>query len=143
MSLLRRLFRLKEQKGAVAKGAEETIGKGPPVALSDLVEYYLKDSDVKHGIDWLSRECVGMGFYTTAETASAKEVVDAFNEDVNLDEVNLIVAREAIGMGNSFAEKVEPRKLETLKVLPLSSFKRIPREIGGEVKYYDQLSILP
>lgn len=138
MSFLHRLFSsLRERKGAVATVTEETIGKGPSVALSDQIEA-LKDPMIRAAVDWLAEAAVGMGFYTTAETTAAKEAVDRFCEDVDLDGLNLIIAREAIATGNSFLEKVEPNALETLTLLPLSSFKRIARDVYGNLKYYEQ-----
>jgi hypothetical protein len=58
-------------------------------------------------VDFLADQAVGLGFYTTvnkeyAQAERAKQIVDEFNEDVNLDELLQIGAREIVASGNSF-----------------------------------------
>ena len=84
-----------------------------------------------------------MGFYTTlsleyAGAEEAKRVVDEFNEAVNLDGLLQIGAREVVACGNSFWEKIEPNRLEQLRILPLTSVEKIVRDKYGNVQGYRQ-----
>jgi len=57
------------------------------IPLGGVMELYERDPTCKSNIDLLAASTVGMGFYTTCAQGQekAKEVVDRFNEEVNLD----------------------------------------------------------
>jgi len=61
-----------------------------------------------------------------------------FKESVNLDGLLHITVREIIATGNIFWEKIEPKHLEDLKILPLTSIGLIKRDIYGNVEGYVQ-----
>jgi hypothetical protein len=122
------------------KGA---YGERPAITFSDLVEIYVGDYAAKAAVDFLADQAVGAGFYTTvneeyAHAEKAKSVVDEFNENVNLDGLLQIGAREVVAYGNSFWEKVKPEKLENLKILPITSIEKILRDQYGGIKGYKQ-----
>jgi hypothetical protein len=106
---------------------------------------YTRDPSCKAFVDFLADQAVGMGFYTTvneeyAKAEEAKQVIDEFNETVNLDSLLQIGAREIVASGNSFWLKTEPNKLTNLKILPLTGFdnpKAVERNQYGEVTGYN------
>jgi len=62
----------------------------PDIPLADVIKLYERDPTCKASVDLLASATVGMGFYTTVnegyeKAEEAKDVVDKFNEDVNLD----------------------------------------------------------
>jgi hypothetical protein len=123
----------------------EAFGEAPTVSFSSVVAAYMRDPTCKAFVDFLADQAVGMGFYTTVNNGyekaeEAKRVVDDFNEAVNLDGLLQIAAREVVACGNSFWLKVEPERLESLKVLPITGFgdsKAVLRDRYGEVKGYN------
>jgi len=122
----------------------ESYGEAQAVTFSQVMTAYLQDPSCKAFVDFLADQAVGMGFYTTVnedydKAEEVKRVVDDFCEKVNLDGLLQIGAREIVASGNSFWLKIEPNKLENLKVLPLTGFddsKAIMRDQHGEVKGY-------
>ncbi|KYH41846.1 MAG: hypothetical protein AYL31_003610 [Candidatus Bathyarchaeota archaeon B26-1] len=103
----------------------------------------MKDPACKAFVDFLADQVVGAGFYVTVNedyphAEEAKGVVDEFCEGVNLDELLQIGVREVIAAGNSFWEKIEPHRLEELRILPLTSIERIKRDQYGHVRGYVQ-----
>jgi len=162
MSFLRSIFGKKESFGLVTGLMGGLARDYPDPSLADQLEYYKRDPTVRAAIDDLAERSVGMGFYTTAETGRAKSVIDRFCEDVNLDGLNLQVARECWGVGNSFLEYMftnyaeEPvegfgklrvpapdksigmPRLIGLKPLPVASFTKIHRNALGRVLAYEQ-----
>jgi len=130
--------RLRKGKGVLLPAWREVYGEVPAVSFTDLIDAYLKDPSCKAFIDFLADQTVGMGFYTVvneeyARFEEAKRAVDEFNESVNLDGLLQISTREIVACGNSFWEKIEPEKLETLKILPITSVEKIIRTVTGEV----------
>jgi hypothetical protein len=121
------------------------LGEQPAVSFQDCIDAYLKDPTCKAFVDVLADQVVGTGFYTTVndeyeKAEDAKNVVDGFCEDVNLDGLLQVAAREVVAAGNSFWEKVEPELLRDLRVLPLTSISRIKRDLHGRVEAYVQSS---
>lgn len=117
---------------------KSVTGEIPAISFETLLDVYLRDPAVKAAVDFLADEAVGMGFYTTAAEGfdAAKRVVDDFNERVNLDGLLQIVTREIVAFGNSFCEKIEPERLENLKLLPIVSIEKILRSKHGELQSY-------
>ena len=120
-------------------------GEPKVVTFSDVMTAYTRDPSCKAFVDFLADRAVGMGFYTTVneeyeQAEKAKQVVDEFNETVNLDGLLQIGAREVVASGNSFWLKIEPEHLENLKILPLTGFdnpKAVVRDRYGEVTGYN------
>lgn len=131
-------------KGALLRAWEVTYGAVPAVTFTDLVKVYTSDYAAKAAVDFLADQAVGAGFYTTGNmeyyNGRGKEVVDEFNESVNLDGLLQQGAREVVAYGNSFWEKITPGSLRTLKILPLTSIEKVLRDSLGEVKGYKQTS---
>jgi len=124
--------------GTLLPAYQISLGETPAVSLKDCVEAYLKDPACKAFVDFLADQTVGMGFYTTAEVVVAKEVVDNFCENVNMDGLLQVAAREIIATGNSFWEKVTPNRLEDIRILPLTSIDRVKRDVWGNPFGYIQ-----
>jgi hypothetical protein len=110
-----------------------------------MVTAYTCDPSCKAFVDFLADQAVGEGFYTTVnenygKAKEAKQVVDDFNETVNLDELLQAAAREIVASGNSFWLKTEPENLQTVKILPLTGFDNptaIKRNQYGAVTGYN------
>lgn len=135
--------RIIKASGTLLPAFQTYYGEKPAVSLKDCIEAYLKDPACKAFVDFLADQTVGMGFYTTvdpeySEADEAKRIVDEFCEQVNLDRLLQVGAREIIAVGNSFWEKVEPDRLEDLRILPLTSIERIKRDVHGNVQGYVQ-----
>ena len=131
--------------GTVLNATSTTLGESPHITFQDYMNAYTKDPACGAFVDFLADQVVGMGFYTTcaspeeyADAEKAKEAVDAFNEQVNLDGMLQIGAREIIAAGSSFWEKVEPGNLVDLRILPLTSISRAKRDAQGNVQAYVQ-----
>lgn len=134
---LKEKAKLKE-KGVLLPAWHTHFGESPSVSFEILLNVYLRDPAARAAVDFLADQAVGAGFYTTAEISEAKEVVDSFNETVNLDGLLLQTAREVVAFGNSFWEKIEPTQLTNLQVLPICSIGKIQRDKFGKVLGYRQ-----
>jgi hypothetical protein len=100
------------------------------IPLADVLKLYYRDPTCKSSIDLLAASTVGMGFYTTADkkydkASQAKEVVDRFCEDVNLDSLLNDMAKPLIGCGNDFWLKLNPDKLTDTLRMPIDAVQRI------------------
>jgi len=134
-----------QKNGVLMPAWRQAYGETRVVSFSDVITAYTRDPSCKAFVDFLADQAVGMGFYTTAnkeyaEAKQAKQIVDEFNESVNLDELLQIAAREIVASGNSFWLKIEPEHLENLKILPLTGFddpKAVVRDRYGEVTGYN------
>jgi len=128
----------KEKRGVLLPAFRTIVGESPSISFDALVDIYLCDPAARAAVDFLADQAVGIGFYTTAEDADAKAVVDEFNEMVNLDEMLLRASREIVAFGNCFWEKLEPDYLENLKILPITSIDKILRDQYGEIQGFRQ-----
>jgi hypothetical protein len=102
----------------------------PNIPLVDVMKFYERDPTCKASVDLLASATVGMGFYTTVNeeyerAKEAKEVVDKFNADVNLDSLLNDMARVLIACGNDFWLKITPESLEDLHRLPIDAVESI------------------
>ncbi len=100
------------------------------IPLADVLKLYYRDPTCKSSVDLLAASTVGMGFYTTADkkydkASQAKEVVDRFCEDVNLDSLLNDMAKPLIGCGNDFWLKLNPDKLTDTLRMPIDAVQRI------------------
>jgi len=131
------------ERGSLLPAWTETYGVRPVVTFSDLVKIYVADYAAKAAVDFLADQAVGAGFYTTvneeySEAEKVKEILDEFNESVNLDGLLQVGAREIVAFGNSFWEKITPNRLESLKVLPITSIEKVLSDQYGGIKGYKQ-----
>jgi hypothetical protein len=137
--------KLQKNHGVLMPAWRQAYGETRVVSFSDVITAYTRDPSCKAFVDFLASQAVGTGFYTTvnkeyAEAEKAKQIVDEFNESLNLDELLQIAAREIVASGNSFWLKIEPGHLENLKILPLTGFddpKAVMRDRYGEVTGYN------
>jgi len=137
--------KLQKDEGVLLPAWQQAYGETRIVSFSDIITAYTRDPSCKAFVDFLADQTVGAGFYTTVnreyeQAEQAKQVVDEFNEAVNLDELLQIGAREIVASGNSFMLKIEPERLENLKILPLTGFdnpRAVVRDRYGEVMGYN------
>jgi len=131
--------------GSLLPAYRTVYGEPKAVTFSDIITAYTRDPSCKAFVDFLADQAVGMGFYTTVNeeyerAEEAKQIIDEFNETVNLDSLLQTGAREIVASGNSFWLKTEPEHLENLKILPLTGFdnpKAVIRNQYGEVTGYN------
>jgi hypothetical protein len=97
------------------------------VPLEDVMKLYERDPTCKSSVDLLSAFTVGMGFYTTCAEGQekAKETVDGFCEEVNLDRSLNDMAKPLIACGNDFWLKLTPEKLADLVRLPVDAVGKV------------------
>ncbi len=119
--------KIQKNQGVLLPAWRQVYGENRIVSFSDVITAYTRDPSCKAFVDFLADQAVGAGFYTTVNeeythAKEAKQVVDEFNETVNLDELLQIGGREIVASGNSFWLKTEPEHLENLKILPLTGF---------------------
>jgi hypothetical protein len=130
---------LVEDKGVFRSVVSEAIGERPEVSFQDCVEVLKENVEFANNVQFFAEAIVGVGYYTSASGRlkygrKAKEAVDRFAEEVNLDDLLVTGCREIVAFGNSFWEKVEPDHLEALKVLPIGSFTEVKRTQLGVVR---------
>lgn len=102
----------------------------PDIPLADVIKLYERDPTCKASVDLLASATVGIGFYTTVneeyeKAKEAKEVVDKFNADVNLDALLCDMARVLIACGNDFWLRITPESLEDLHRLPIDAVEKV------------------
>lgn len=137
--VLRRLaeaFSLKTKSG-YAVPQKALVYETPCVPLVDVMKLYERDPTCKASVDLLAASAVGAGFYTTVDenyekAGEAKQIVDRFNEDINLDELLCDMARGLIACGNDFWLKLTPEKLAELHRLPVDTVDRIEQSFIEE-----------
>lgn len=97
------------------------------IPLVDVMKLYERDPTCKSSVDLLAASAVGMGFYTTCaqDQEKAKEVVNSFCEQVNLDFLLNDMARVLIAWRNDFWLRLTPEKLESLHRLPVDAVEKI------------------
>ena len=103
----------------------------PDIPLVKVMELYEKDTTCKSSIDLLAASAV-KGFYTTcasekeyADAKKAKDAVDIFCEEVNLDGLLHDMAIRLIACGNDFWLKLPPEKLSEFVRMPLDVVEKI------------------
>lgn len=135
MSIVKRLIEAftRRTKSGYAYPSSKAIFERPEVPLADILRLYERDPTCKASVDLLAMAAVGMGFYTTAnedyeQSQEAKNIVDDFNEHVNLDQLLQDGVRVLVACGNDFWLKLTPAKLENLKRLPPAGIEKIKRE---------------
>ena len=102
----------------------------PDIPLADVMKLYERDPTCKSSVDLLASATVGIGFYTTVneeyeKAKKAKEVVDQFNADVNLDRLLNDMARVLIACGNDFWLRITPESLADLHRLPIDAVEKV------------------
>jgi hypothetical protein len=123
---LKELVRSSQPSGSASPNAKAFF-ETSVVPLEDVMKLYERDPTCKSSIDLLSAFTVGMGFYTTCAEGQekAKETVDGFCEEVNLDRLLNDMARPLIACGNDFWLKLMPEQLTDLVRLPVDAVGKI------------------
>ena len=121
-----------KQSSGYAYPNAKTFSETALIPLADVMTLYERDPTCKASVDLLAASSVGMGFYTTAneeyeKAKEAKEAVDKFCEEVNLDGMLNDMARVLIACGNDFWLKLTPEKLTDLHRLPIDGVEKIER----------------
>ncbi len=117
-------------KSGYASPNRALVYETPCLPLDEVIKLYERDPTCKASVDLLAASAVGSGFYTTADESyekavEAKRIVDAFNENVNLDTLLCDMARMLIACGNDFWLKLTPQNIQGLHRLPVDAIERI------------------
>ncbi|MEM1564172.1 MAG: hypothetical protein QW161_05840 [Candidatus Bathyarchaeia archaeon] len=128
---LREAIRKREASGYAYPGSK-TFSETASIPLADVMQLYEREPACKASVDLLAAATVGMGFYTTVNEEyeradEAKEAIDKFNEDVNLDGLLNDMAKTLIACGNDFWLKITPERLTQLHRLPIDAVEKIER----------------
>jgi len=134
MSFVRRWFK-REQQGIIVPSYDIKIGETAEIKFDQYIQAYLDDAAIKTAVDFLVDQIVGPGYYITGDEKSVKAVEDFLNSNSFYNLLHEITL-EVIIAGNSFIELVEPKKIEQLHLLKLSSVRRVKRDVYGRVKSY-------
>ena len=126
-----------KQSSGYAYPNAKTFTETALIPLADVMTLYERDPTCKASVDLLAASSVGMGFYTTAneeyeKAKEAKEVVDKFCEEVNLDGMLNDMARVLIACGNDFWLKLQPEKLGDLRRMPIDAVEKIEQNYVQE-----------
>jgi len=86
---------------ALLSAWRQIFGETRQVRFNDILTAYNKDPSCKAFVDFLADHAVANGFHTTvneqyAKAKKTKQIVDNFNETVNLDELLQIASREIV-----------------------------------------------
>ena len=138
-SLLKRLVEAftRKRKSGYAVPESSTVYETPRIPLADVIKLYERDPTCKASVDLLAASAVGMGFYTTVneryeKAKEAKQIVDQFNENVNLDSLFCEMARILIACGNDFWLKIIPERITNLHRLPIDAVEKIEQSYVQE-----------
>jgi len=130
----RRLYEaLRRPGGDFLTSTQETLGVYPEISFKTMTQVYLADLAARASIDFLADQIVGAGFHTTmneeytepSEGKTAKEIVDDFCEEANVDVILQDTAKYLVGWGNAFWWVGNPKKIEFLKLVPVEIIKKI------------------
>jgi len=141
-SFLRKIHEaiIKRTVSGVASPKDLTVFETKPdIPLADVMTLYERDPTCKASVDLLASATVGMGFYTTVNeeyerAKEAKNIVDKFNEDVNLDALLNDMAKVLIACGNDFWLKITPESLQDLHRLPIDAVEKVVQGSIGDLK---------
>ena len=130
----RRLYEaLRRPSGDFLTSTQDTLGVYPEISFKTMTQVYLADLAARASIDFLADQIVGAGFHTTmneeyseeSEGKTAKEVVDDFCEEANVDVVLQDTAKYLVGWGNGFWWVGNPKKIEFLKLVPIEIIEKV------------------
>jgi len=134
LSVFRQIYNaLKSDAYAKAlKPSKEGVGEPPRITFKKQIEAYFKDAAARDFVDVLAMQAVGMGFYTTyasqekyPKAEDAKNIVDAFNEDNDIDDLLQDTGRELVATGNSLWQLLTPESVKNVLHIPIVSFERV------------------
>jgi hypothetical protein len=96
------------------------------ISLQDVMKLYERDPTCKSSVDLLAASAVNR-FYTTCapDQEKAKQAVDAFCEEVNLDGFLHDMAIRLIACGNDFWLRLTPDRLAEFVRMPIDSIEKI------------------
>jgi hypothetical protein len=139
--MFRSPFRVAREAAGNIVPIYRAAGETAPISLSAYRDAYLKDPSIAAAVDYLSEQAIGVGFFVTSQNPKAKQLADEFNQEAGMDQLLMQAAKECTYGGNSFLEKVrdDTGKLASLKLLPLTSIRKIRRDpVSGKVLWYQQ-----
>ena len=120
-------------------------GTRPDVVFEDIVER--RESDVRFQLACMMGVAysVGDGYHIEADKSrpvgrKSLEVCEDFCDEWNLDELNQLIGLDVWAAGNAFLVPLREKQesLSGIRMLPLSSFKRIKRAPDGTVEEFVQ-----
>ena len=127
---------------------EHSWGAYADIRMRDIVARRETDVKFQQAVITFTAFAVGQGYHLTADTSTdageeALKICEQYAREQNLDELNQVIAMDAIATGNAFVEPIRKRKAGVepnmqVKVVPVSSFIRIMRDEHAVVTGYVQ-----
>ena len=121
------------------------IGEEPEISMEELVRRRATDLKFRLAVQMYTAYSVGVGMSHAAEQnregKAALAIVEAFCEEQDLDSLNQRIAQDVWATGNAFVWPVgpaRPRKIKSLRLIPVSSITAIKRAEDGDVEQYRQ-----
>jgi hypothetical protein len=136
---------LTRQSAGYAYPSSRAFGETAVIPLKDVMQLYERDPTCKASVDLLASAAVGMGFYTTAneeydQAEDAKDVVDEFNESVNLDGLLNDMAKTLIACGNDFWVKLMPERLADVRRIPVGFVEKIEPASHPQAEFLSEVA---
>jgi len=132
LPLIKRLIYGKQSSVGVATGGFQRRLKQIKPTYKEMIGRYLAEGRIKTALDELVGTTVGAGFHTTCAKGyeKAKEVVDDFCEEIDLDNLNLMLNKDLWATGTTVMQKVyEDGRFVDVKRIPITSVNRVRADI--------------
>lgn len=124
----------------------ESVGESADVPLKDVVSAYKTSVSFKLAVFTSVAHTTGQGFFvstdkSTSDGEKAAEIIDAFDDEWDIDMLNQKIGRDVWSSGNAFLNAVgdDAAPIQGIFMLPLSSFKRVKRTVGGDILSFVQI----
>ncbi|MEM2759867.1 MAG: hypothetical protein QXU32_06585 [Nitrososphaerales archaeon] len=129
--ILSHLSDTKRPTSIVVGDVKEAIGERPEITFDQLCRYYLEDPTIQNAVNSFRDHIVGSGFYVTASSERAVNIINEFCDGIDLDSILYDVVGEMLVCGNSFLEMLAPENLEDLERVQITTVKRVRRDAYG------------
>lgn len=126
-----------EQKGEMQIGPPPLLGLAyHPENIQEFEKIYKKSAVVNAAINNLVDMIVGVGYYTESDDLQAKEIVDSYAEEVNLDGFLRVVCRNMLVFGFAPVERWWNKTLNLKPLLPQTIYAQMDEK--GNINGYKQ-----
>lgn len=133
----RGLFSTAERKGTVIVTPPTPFRRLPhPPFIDEFEKIYRESALVNAAVNTLVDMTIGVGYFTECGDSKAKEIVDSYAEQVNLDEILRVTCRNMLIFGFAPVERWWGSTLQLKPLPPQSVYVMMDEE--GEIKKYQQ-----
>lgn len=122
----------KKSTSVVVSETNRFFGERPDVSFADLWSYYVSDPTAQNSVNATRDYIVGSGFYVTAQTPRAINIINEFCDGTDLYGILYDWVGESLVCGLSLLEMLTPSNLQDLKRVDMTTIKKIQRDPFGE-----------